>query len=142
MAAPLEGALAEQTWNKSIIIFNKSKFEHTSELFTSSKILNINKLKVFNIAAFMYKVKGKSAPCMFLSKFRKPAHSYSTRFFNQNYVKLIPNLNKPKYGISCRWSFVWNNFLGTTDKQIIDVARFKSVIKSKLLSLENEVNFF
>ena len=38
--------------------------------------------------------------------------------------------------------FIWNTFLSTTDKQITNVAKFKVVTKSKLLSLENEVNVF
>ena len=40
------------------IIFNKSKFEHTSELFKSSKILNVYKLNNFNTAVFMHKIQG------------------------------------------------------------------------------------
>ena len=60
------------------IIFNKSKFEHTSELFKSSKILNVYKLNIFNTAVFMHKIQGKSAPSIFLPKFRKPSHSYPT----------------------------------------------------------------
>ena len=55
------------------IIFNKSKFEHTNELFKSSKILNVYKLNIFNTAVFMHKIQGKSAPSIFLPKFRKPS---------------------------------------------------------------------
>ena len=40
------------------IIFNKSKFEHTSELFKSSKILNVYKINIFNTAVFMHKIQG------------------------------------------------------------------------------------
>ena len=38
------------------IIFDKGKFEHTSELFKSIsiKILNVVKLKIFNNAVFIY----------------------------------------------------------------------------------------
>ena len=70
------------------IIFNKSKFERTSELFKSSKILNVYKINIFNTALFMHKIQGKSAPNIFLRKFRKPSHSYPTRFSHLNYVKL------------------------------------------------------
>ena len=99
------------------IIFNKSKFEHTSELFKSSKILNVYKLNIFNTAVFMHKIQGKSTPSIFLPKFRKTSHSYPTRFSHLNYVKPIPKLNKCKYGISYRGPFIWNHFLNTTDKQ-------------------------
>ena len=56
-------------------IFNKTKFEDTSELFKSSKILNGYKLNIFNTAVFMHKIQRKFAPSIFLSKFWKPSHS-------------------------------------------------------------------
>ena len=111
-------------------------------MFKSSKILNVYKLNIFNTAVFMHKIQGKSAPNIFLPKFRKPSHSYPTRFSHLNYVKPIPKLNKCKYGISYRGPFIWNSFLSTTDKQITDVTKFKAVTKSKLLSLKNEISFF
>ena len=79
----------------------------------------------------MHKIQGKSAPSTFLSEFRKPSHSYPTRFSHLNYIKAIPKLDKCKNGISYKGSFVWNNFLSNTDKQITDVAKFKTVTKSK-----------
>ena len=39
------------------IIFNKIKFEHTRELFKSSKILNVYKLNIFNTAVVCIKFK-------------------------------------------------------------------------------------
>ena len=47
------------------IIFNESKFEHTSELFKSSEILSVYKLNIFNTAVFIHKIKGKSAQAYF-----------------------------------------------------------------------------
>ena len=124
------------------IIFNKRKFEHTSELFKCSKILNVYRVNIFNTAVFMHKIQGKSEPSIFLPKFRKPSHSYPTPFSHLNYVRLTPKLNKCKYGISYRGPFIWNNFLSTADKEITVVAKFKAATKSKLLSLKNETSFF
>ena len=123
------------------IIFNKSKFEHTSELFKSSKILNVYKLNIFNTAVSMHKIQGKSGPSIFFLKFRKPSQSYPTRFSHLNYVIPTPKLNKCKYGISYRGPFIWNNFLSIADKEVTDVAKFKAGTKSKLLSLRNETGF-
>ena len=111
-------------------------------MFKSSKILNVYKLNIFNTAVFMHKIQGKSAPSTILPKFRKLSHSHPTGFSHLNYVKPISKLKcKCKYGISYRGPFIWNNILSTTDKQITDVAKFKTVTKSKLLSLENEISF-
>ena len=79
---------------------------------------------------------------IFLWKFRKPSHWYTTQFSHLNYIKSIPKLNKYKYGISYRGPFVWNNFLSTTDKRITGIAKFKVATKSKLLSFENEISSF
>ena len=100
-----------QQKNALRIIFNKRKFEHTSELFKSSKILNVYKLNIFNTAVFMHKIQGTSAPSIFLPKFRKPSQSYPTPFSHLNYVKPTPKLNKCKYGVCYRGPFIWNNFL-------------------------------
>ena len=124
------------------IIFNESKFEHTSELFKSSKNLNVYKPSIFNTAVFMHKFQGKFAPSIFLPKFRKLFHSYPTRSSHLNYVKPTPKLNKCKYGISYRGQFFWNNFVSATDKETTDVAKFKAATMSKLLSLKNEISFY
>ena len=50
----------------------------------------------------MQKIQGKSAPHVFLPKFRKPSNSYATRLSHLNYVKPIPRLNKCNHGISYR----------------------------------------
>ena len=68
------------------IIFNKCKFEHTSKLFKYSKILNVYKLNIFNIAVFMHKIQKKSAPNIFLLKFRKSSHSYPVRIQHDPYI--------------------------------------------------------
>ena len=122
------------------IIFNKSKFDHASELFKSRKIVKVYKLSIFNTAVFMHKIQGKSAPSIFFPKFRKPSHLYPTRFSHLNYVKPTPKLNKCKYGISYRGPFIWNHFPSTADKKITDVAKFKAATKSKLLSLKKETS--
>ena len=110
-------------------------------MFKSSKVLNEYKLNIFNTAVFMYKIQGKSAPSIFLPKFRKPSYSYPTRFSQLNYVKPTPKLNKCKYRICYRGPFPWNNFLSTTDKEITDIAKFKAATNLKLLSLKNEKAF-
>ena len=149
MAACLWGAVVEKTSeinsqqkHNLCTIFNKIKFEHTSELFKSSKILNVYKLNIFTTAVFMHNFSGKSAPRIFLPTFRKPSHSYPTPFAQLNYVNPIPELNKCKYRSSYRGRFIWNNFLSTTGKQITHVTKFRPITKSNLLSLENEVSFF
>ena len=104
MAPFHQGALAELT-----LIFGKSKFERTSELFKPSKVLNVYVLKIFNTAVFMHKIPEKSMLNIFLLKFRRPSHSYTTRFSHVICVNPIAKLNDCKYKISYRGPFLWNN---------------------------------
>ena len=100
---------------------------------------------MLNTAIFMNKIQGNSAPSIFFPKFRKPSHSYLTQSSHLNFIKPIPKLNKCKYRISYKGPFIWNNFDSTTDEKNTDFAKFakfKAAAKSKLLSLESEVNFF
>ena len=46
----------------------------------------------------MHQISTKTAPSVFLSKFKKPSHLYPTRFSNVNYIKPTYKLNKCKFG--------------------------------------------
>ena len=79
---------------------NKTRFEHTKELFNSQKILNIYKLNILNTAIFMHKVYNDTAPATFFELFQKVSHPYPTRF-SKLYCKIPKtNLAKCKYRIS------------------------------------------
>ena len=80
MAASIGGALGEQTWKRinsqqkhaPRIIFNKSKFEHTSELLKSSKILNEQKLNIFNMQFLYIKLKENPHQAYFFQNSENP----------------------------------------------------------------------
>ena len=58
----------------------------------------------------MDKVKTETAPAVFLPKFQKPAHSYSTNFSKLNYIKPTSQLSRLNYRISVRGPALWNEF--------------------------------
>ena len=124
------------------LIHNKTRFYHSKELFEPCEILNVYKLHLLNTAVFMHKIKNRTAPSSFLEKFEQPAHSYPTRFSVGNYRKLQIKLRKCRFRISIRSLAIWNNLVGSTEKEIRSTSLFKIKIKSNLLNFENEVNFF
>ena len=134
--------LSSQQKDAMRIICNKWKFEHTKQLFQSNKILNVYKLNIVNVATFLYKVNPKTAPNIFLSRFQKPSHSYPTRFSELNYVQPTSKIKTSKYSISIRGPYIWNSFLSSEEKQITTMHKFKTITKSRLLFLENELAFF
>ena len=62
------------------IVNNKTRLEHTKEVFNSQKILNIYKLNIINIAIFMHKVYNETARATFLELFQKFSYPYPTGF--------------------------------------------------------------
>ena len=90
----------------------------------------------------MYKVNPKTAPNIFLSRFQKPSHSYPTRFSELNYVQPTRKIKTSKCSILIRGPYIWNSFLSPEGKQITTMHKFKTITKSRLLSLENDFVFF
>ena len=84
----------------------------------------------------MHKIKNRTAPSSFLEKFEQPAHSYPTRFSSGNYRKPQIILRKCRFRISIRGPAIWNNLVGSTEKEIQSFSVFKTKIKSKLLNFE------
>ena len=124
------------------LIHNKNRFYHFKELFESCEILNVYKLNLLNTAVFMHKIKNRTALSSFLEKFEQHAHSYPTRFSGGNYRKPQIILRKCRLRISIRGPAIWNNLVGSTEKEIQSSAPFKTKMKRKLLFFENEVSFF
>ena len=82
----------------------------------------------------MHRIGTKTAPSVFLSKFKKPSHLYPTRFSNVNYIKPTYKLDKCKFRISVREHYLWNEFLTQTEKEMQSTSSFKILVKQKLLS--------
>ena len=116
------------------LVHNKNRFYHSKELF-EFKILNVYKLNLFNTAVFMYKVKNRTAPSLFLEKFEQISHSHLIRFSSGNYWKPQIKLRK------CRSSNMeWPTQKYGKRNSISSL--FKTKIKSKLFNFKNEVTFF
>ena len=88
----------------------------------------------------MHKIKNKTAPSSFLEKFEQPSHSNSTRFSNGNTENR--KLNYANVDFEFPLEVIWNDLIGSTEKEIQPSSYFKTKIKSKLLNFENEVTFF
>ena len=84
------------------ISHNKTKFEHTKELFKSANVLNQYKLNILSIAIFMYRVRTKTSSPVFTGLFQGLSHLYSTRSSTLNFLKPKLKLTKTKYRISIR----------------------------------------
>ena len=84
------------------IVHNKTKLEHTKELFKSASVLKLYKLNILSIAVFMQRTHTKRSPPVFTGSFQRISHLYSTRSSTLNFSKPQLKLTKSKYRISIR----------------------------------------
>ena len=124
------------------IIYNKTRFESTRDLFKSNNILNIFKVNILNTALFMHKVNSEAAPPAFRERFQKVSPSYPTHFSKFNYKLPKVILNKSRFRISIRGPKIWNNFLSDFEKKIESHPLFKLKVKAKLQNISNELEYF
>ena len=100
------------------LIHNKNRFYHSKEFFDSCEIPSVYKPNLHNTAVFMHKIKNITGPSSFLKKFEHPSHSYSTRFSSGNYRKPQIKLRKCRFRISITGPAIWNDLIGSTEKEI------------------------
>ena len=70
-------------------------------------------------------------PKLLVKRIKRATHTYLSAFSKSNIAKANVNLIKNKYKI--RGPFIWNTFLGASEKNIEFFSHFKSKVKAKLL---------
>ena len=89
----------------------------------------------------MHQVNSNTVPTIFWNKFKKPTHNY-INFARTNYSIPPFKLNKLKYRITIRGPTLWKNILTDTEKKQRKTNIFKTVMRNKLLALENKLIYF
>ena len=97
---PIWQTLKNDLVNKSMQCI---KFEHTEQLFQSSKINNLYKL---DVATFVYKINEILLWIFFFQGFKKLFDSNPNRFVELNYEQPIHNIKTSKYSISFREPYI------------------------------------
>ena len=87
----------------------------------------------------MHQINSNVVPTIFLNKFKHPTHNYPTNFSRTNYSIPPFKLNKSKHRISIRGP---KNIPTDTEKKQQKTNIFKTVMRNKLLVLENELTYF
>ena len=112
------------------------KFEHTEQLFQSSKINNLYKL---DVATFVYKFNEKFALNIFLSGFQKTLILILIDLWNltmNNQFTILKQVNT-QFHLESHISRI----ASSKGKQITTLHKFKAMSKSRLLFLENKLAF-
>ena len=90
----------------------------------------------------MQKVKNTTIPRAFLNTFEEIERKYPTSFSKYNFKQSPAFINYAKFSISSSGPQLWNRILSETQKSISSLLIFKARMKEKLLSADNELDYF
>ena len=124
------------------IVFNEDRLCHSRPLLRELNALNIYQINLFQVLKFMHRFTIDDLPKVFKNVFKKPDHKYPTKFAQFNYSLRKHSLSSSKFSISYRGAKLWNEILSTDEKELKSHMLFQTIVKSKLLAMENELSFF
>ena len=124
------------------IVYSKDRLSHTRELFKQCKVLNVYQVNNWKSLVFMHIINSNTVSTIFLCKYKKPTHNYSTNFDETNCSTPPFKLNKSKYCISIRGPTLSKNIPTDTEEKQQKTNISKTVMRNKLLALENELSYF
>ena len=93
--------------------------EHANEKMEEMKVLNICKLNIYQVLAFLFKIKGYTVPAAFRNYFREIFHRYPTGFSQINFVEGNILSNQTKFPVSSRDPTVYKRLLNQEQKTCI-----------------------
>ena len=76
------------------------------------------------------------------SDFIKRPNKYPTNFLQSSFYLKRYSLNSTKYSFSIRGPKLWNDVISKEEKDIQSYSLFQKKIKSKLIKIENETDYF
>ena len=124
------------------IVFNKDKLTHSKPLFKNLNALNVYQINIYQHLNFMHKFINNQIPSIFSDFIKRPNHKYPTNFSQSRFYLKRYSLNSTKYSISIRGPKLWNDVINKEEKDIQSYSLFQKKIRSKLIKIENETDYF
>ena len=104
--------------------------------------LNVYQINIFQILRFMHEHKLNKNPKIFANSFNMIEHKYPTKYSRNNYKQPKLKTKNTSFAINYWGLYLWNKCLDDNEKVILSMLLFSSIIKRKLLDIENETSFF
>ena len=124
------------------IIFNHSKTSPCEPFFLNLNVLNVYQIIIFQSVQFMYKIKNKDTPDIFLKLFDVPCHPYPTNFSLINFSVPGTFLKATRFAVSVRCPILCNNCLSKNEKVIDNFLLFRQRAKERIMEESTAANFF
>ena len=91
----------------------------------------------------MHKFINNQIPSIFSDFIKRPNHKYPTNFSQSSFYLKRYSLNSTKYSISIRGPKLWNDVIDIIIcYDIQSYSLFQKKIRSKLIKIENETDYF
>ena len=130
------------------IVFNKNKLTHSKPLFKNLNALNVYQINIYQHLNFMHKFINNQIPLIFSDFIKRPNHKYPTNFSQSRiYLKRYSlnstkDLNYRPKRPKDRGPKLWKDVINKEEKDIQSYSLFQKKIKSKLIKIENETDYF
>ena len=125
-----------------LYLTNNDKITHSKSLFESLNALNIYQININQQLHFMHGLINNQIPSIFSDLIKRTDHKYHTNFSQSSFYLKRYSLNSTKYSISIRGPKLWNDVINKEEKDIQSYSLFQKKIKSKLIKIENETDYF
>ena len=121
---------------------DNQEISNSRKFMEENGILNVQKLNLYQVLNFMFRVHHETTPKCFQTKLQYIEHKYETRQSKDNLI--IPKGNKRiiPFAISPHGPRIWNSLTNNPAKTIDFYPLLKSTIKENLLKLKTEKNYF
>ena len=124
------------------IVYNKDKLTHSKPLFENLNALNVYQINIYQHLNFKDKFIKNQIPSIFSDVIKRPNHKYPTTFSQSIFYLKRYSLHSTKYSISIRGPKLWNDVINKEEKNKQSYSLFQKNIKSKLIEIEKETDYF
>ena len=119
--------------NKILKIMTFAKIhDHVTPLFEQLKIINLDKIYIFNSLKFMRKVKLSLVPFTISQLYTQPSHSHDTRYRSHNFDISSFRSNHGKMAPSRITSYLWSAL--PDDMKSLPLSSFKKSVLNFLIN--------
>ena len=122
------------------LIFFKTRNTFSAPLFQNLNILNVYQINLFRTLQFMFSVKNGTCPTAFANYFQLIFHKYETRSLKHNFSRTSSSSKCTSFRVTDRGTRLWNS-LNDSEKSAKSLKEFKTIVKSVIINLDENVLF-
>ena len=124
------------------IVFNKDKLTHPKPFFKNLNALNVYQINIYQHVNVMHRFINNQISSISSDFIKRPDHKYPINFSRSGFYLKRCSLSSTEYSISIPGPKLWNDVINKEEKDIQSYSLFQKKIKSKLIKIKNETDYF